>query len=1053
MPEKEETALDAARSRFIGGLGRKSAELRGALSLVMADPSGDRGRDELRRRMHALHASAQVFRVEELSDLVSGAIAILDQIRRDGRSIDDAELDSLLAVTASVADLCVPDASEHAHGGGDSVAAPARSVFPSPTTGGTRPGLQATNGARHDYDLAPTRPGTHPSVAAHSSGTSVDANAATRARVADLALDPGGKMRLRVDTVISVMLVGARATRLAAALAPNVFDIVATLPQDTLRVARASAPDLILVGDDVVQGAESEFVHGLRSDPTTDLVPLVLVTTDAHLGRADAVALGCDDAVAIGDEPRVLGEKLARLAGLMPSSREAELGTRTLREVADRLADEIRHGLVDSVDRGANELLALGDGTELFAAVWSAIARIRTAVVDRSGGRVHFRDTERRGGPSLLAVGEAASAARGAPIGIDVSLEGRRILVADDDPAVRWFFLGLLGDAGADVLEAPDGLTALELARRHSPDLVITDILMPKLDGLALSRELNRDPVLADVPIIFLSWKEDFLHRIRELRRGEFGYLRKEEGASAILDRVRDAFRPRHRFETRLDGPGDVRGRVEGIGVLSLIRSVGRRRREARLTVRDVHNLFEIDIRRGHIVELVRTGSDGAFARGPKALASLLGVSAGRFAVLAPVIGQRAGIEPISAEMIEGAAARLGALVDAVSGKGLALADHVEIDPLVARSILAVSPPEIVDVVRKLEANASPRRWLLSGDVAPEVLTGALVELARRGAVVSVLGEHQEDRVSEALARRRGGVDSSERDGGAPHASRRPLTERVPEEVLIYVDDDDELPEAPAEPEPETVGDAEVSPVADSIPPPRREAPIEVVSDDVTAVTDDDVTGAVDDEDPEFEFPEEDPGSIVIHEPLDIEPVMLTRRPRRREGGFDDTLKVRVEQPPDAPSPSRSTLALGGATALVLGALTTFVYLAARGPTRSAAEPTQSRWSNAQSVGAAPMVPAALLRSLEPPSDDPSLYGENFTVEPGTPAPPVRHGRLRVLGAAGAAVLIDGVNQGAPPVTVLVSEGWHTVIHRAGSDEHVRFVPVRAGMARSIRMQ
>ncbi|MCB9603613.1 MAG: response regulator [Sandaracinus sp.] len=80
----------------------------------------------------------------------------------------------------------------------------------------------------------------------------------------------------------------------------------------------------------------------------------------------------------------------------------------------------------------------------------------------------------------------------------DVSLEGRRVVVADDDPAVVWFFAGLLREAGAIAIECEDGREALDEARRKRPDVIVSDILMPRLDGLALCRELKRDPGLAD---------------------------------------------------------------------------------------------------------------------------------------------------------------------------------------------------------------------------------------------------------------------------------------------------------------------------------------------------------------------------------------------------------------------------------------------------------------------------------------------------------------------------------------------------------------------------
>jgi diguanylate cyclase (GGDEF)-like protein/PAS domain S-box-containing protein len=79
------------------------------------------------------------------------------------------------------------------------------------------------------------------------------------------------------------------------------------------------------------------------------------------------------------------------------------------------------------------------------------------------------------------------------------------ILVVDDRPANREFLLTLLGYTGHRVLEASDGAQALDLARAEHPDLVITDILMPTMDGYEFAFNIRRDPGLAGTPIVFYS--------------------------------------------------------------------------------------------------------------------------------------------------------------------------------------------------------------------------------------------------------------------------------------------------------------------------------------------------------------------------------------------------------------------------------------------------------------------------------------------------------------------------------------------------------------------
>src|SRR2546430_11336302 len=77
------------------------------------------------------------------------------------------------------------------------------------------------------------------------------------------------------------------------------------------------------------------------------------------------------------------------------------------------------------------------------------------------------------------------------------------ILIVDDRPTNRQFLLTLLGYGGHRLLEAANGAEALERVRTERPDLVITDILMPTMDGYEFVRHLRADPDLASLPVIF----------------------------------------------------------------------------------------------------------------------------------------------------------------------------------------------------------------------------------------------------------------------------------------------------------------------------------------------------------------------------------------------------------------------------------------------------------------------------------------------------------------------------------------------------------------------
>jgi len=80
-----------------------------------------------------------------------------------------------------------------------------------------------------------------------------------------------------------------------------------------------------------------------------------------------------------------------------------------------------------------------------------------------------------------------------------------KILVAEDDPEARELLLLLLGDADYCLLEAVDGVEALDLMRTELPDLLITDIVMPRMDGYELVRRMREDQTVAHTPVIFCS--------------------------------------------------------------------------------------------------------------------------------------------------------------------------------------------------------------------------------------------------------------------------------------------------------------------------------------------------------------------------------------------------------------------------------------------------------------------------------------------------------------------------------------------------------------------
>lgn len=115
---------------------------------------------------------------------------------------------------------------------------------------------------------------------------------------------------------------------------------------------------------------------------------------------------------------------------------------------------------------------------------------------------------------------------------------GRLVLVADDDEDIRSLICIQLARAGYDTIAARDGEQALRLAHERLPDLCIFDLVMPKLDGLEVTRALRKSTALARVPVIMLTAAAQTADRTRCLEAGADEYMSMPFHAAELETRV-----------------------------------------------------------------------------------------------------------------------------------------------------------------------------------------------------------------------------------------------------------------------------------------------------------------------------------------------------------------------------------------------------------------------------------------------------------------------------------------------------------------------------------
>ncbi len=113
-----------------------------------------------------------------------------------------------------------------------------------------------------------------------------------------------------------------------------------------------------------------------------------------------------------------------------------------------------------------------------------------------------------------------------------------KILIADDDPIIIKLLQVNLEMEGYDVVTAQDGQDAVEKAGKEHPDLVMLDIMMPRMDGWAARQALLADPALKDIPVIFLSARAQQADLRKGYEAGVAEYITKPFDPVDLLDVV-----------------------------------------------------------------------------------------------------------------------------------------------------------------------------------------------------------------------------------------------------------------------------------------------------------------------------------------------------------------------------------------------------------------------------------------------------------------------------------------------------------------------------------
>jgi PAS domain S-box-containing protein len=231
------------------------------------------------------------------------------------------------------------------------------------------------------------------------------------------------------------------------------------------------------------------------------------------------------------DELPRLFERFHRVKGARGRSYEGSgIGLALVQELVKLHSGSVR--VQSEVDHGTTLVVAIPLGKEHLPA--ERIGAARSLAATGLGGEAYVEEAVR-----WLPEGEVSSAPHSASV-TDRPMPGERpacILLADDNADMRDYVQRLLRER-YEVFTAADGEAALKTARERRPDLILSDVMMPRMDGFELLRAVRSDPDLKSVPVILLSARAGEESRVEGLDAGANDYLVKPFSARELMSRV-----------------------------------------------------------------------------------------------------------------------------------------------------------------------------------------------------------------------------------------------------------------------------------------------------------------------------------------------------------------------------------------------------------------------------------------------------------------------------------------------------------------------------------
>jgi twitching motility two-component system response regulator PilH len=114
-----------------------------------------------------------------------------------------------------------------------------------------------------------------------------------------------------------------------------------------------------------------------------------------------------------------------------------------------------------------------------------------------------------------------------------------RILIVDDSPTQTLSLAKILKKLGHDVMTAKDGAEGVQVAKTELPDLVLMDVVMPKVNGFQATRQITKNPSTSHIPVIIVTTKDQETDKIWGERQGAKGYVVKPVEEAMLVETIK----------------------------------------------------------------------------------------------------------------------------------------------------------------------------------------------------------------------------------------------------------------------------------------------------------------------------------------------------------------------------------------------------------------------------------------------------------------------------------------------------------------------------------